>query len=244
MEVLSVVVISSDLLHFGLGVSVLIVTHFMYISLPIAMLAYAWLRFGRAFAVVSAPVLFFGGITVEVVGTRTGFPFGAYYYTASFQPQVFGVPLEIALGWLTLGLMCYSLASLGRRSRGSVAVFGALLMVAWDVLYDPVFTGLGMWVWRQGSYFTVPTSNFAGWFLTSMFFFLLISLVKGQAVSKLDRASVLAPLCVYFSYLVDGSVSNISLNQGLASAIGASLMLALGLAAVAPGLRGPKSFLP
>ncbi len=234
---LSAVVMVSDLLHFGFGASVLIITHFMYISLPLAMVAYAWLRFGRTFALVSSFTLFFGGIAVEVVGTRTGLPFGSYYYTNSFQPQVLGVPLEIALGWLTLGLMCYALASLARSSKAAIVLMAASLMVAWDVLYDPVFTGLGMWVWRQGSYFTVPLSNFAGWFLASLLFFILMSMLKPRGDLRLDRFSTLAPVCVYFSYLVDGSVSNVLLDQGVAAAVGATLMLALALVAVAPGFR-------
>ena len=38
----------------------------------------------------------------EVIGSRTGIPFGAYSYTDTLQPQVLGVPLQIPLGWLMM----------------------------------------------------------------------------------------------------------------------------------------------
>jgi uncharacterized membrane protein len=233
---LSVVVVSADALHFGLGADVLAVTHTMYIVLPLTLIAFSWFLFGRRFAVVSSALLFLGGIAVEVVGTRTGIPFGQYVYTDVFQPQIFGVPLEVALGWLTLGLMCYSLAFLRWRSRWHAVSLAALLMVSWDVLYDPAFTGLGMWVWREGSYFGVPFTNFVGWFLVSLLFFGIMSLIRRPSAIKPDTSVLVAPLAAYLAYLVDGSASNVSLGHPTAAIIGASLMLVLGAAAVAPNL--------
>lgn len=234
--ILSAVVVAADALHFGLGVDILAVTHTMYIALPIALIAFSWFLFGRRFTVVSSALLFLGGIAVEVVGTRTGIPFGQYVYTDVFQPQVFGVPIEIALGWLTLGLMCYSLSSLGWRSRWHAIPLAAVLMVSWDVLYEPVFTGLGMWVWLGGSYFGIPPTNFVGWFVVSLAFFGIMSLQRSSSAIKPIRTVQVAPLAVYLSYLVDGSASNVSLGQPTAAIIGASLMLILGAVAVAPKL--------
>jgi len=222
---LSAVVVAADALHFGLGADVLVITHAMYIVLPITLIAFSWFLFGRRFAIASSALLFLGGVSVEVVGTRTGIPFGRYDYTSVFQPQVFGVPLQIALGWLTLGLMCYALASLGWRSRWHAVPVAALLMVSWDVLYDPVFTGLGMWTWREGTYFGVPFTNFVGWFLASLFFFCIMSLLRRSSALNPDTLASVAPLAVYLAYLVDGSASNVSLGHPEAALIGASLML-------------------
>jgi putative membrane protein len=243
LVILSVAVVAADSLHFGLGADILVITHTMYLALPISLMAFSWFLFGRRFAAVSSALLFVGGVAVEVIGTRTGIPFGQYNYTGVFQPQIFGVPLEIALGWLTLGLMCYSLASLGWRVRWHAILVAALMMVAWDVLYDPVFVGLGMWVWLDGSYFGVPLTNFVGWFLASALFFILMSMVRRPGLLSHDRIIWLAPLAVYLAYLIDGSASNSSLGHPLAAAIGASMMLALAALAIAPLLltkeRGP-----
>jgi putative membrane protein len=209
----------------------------MYIALPLALVGYAWSRFGRSFAALSSSLLFFGGIAVELLGTRTGLPFGSYSYTAAFQPQVLGVPLEIALGWLTLGLMSYSLATQGGLSRVWAVLLASFLMVAWDVLYDPVFVGLGMWVWREGTYFSVPISNFVGWFIVSLIFFEIISAARGPHNLPVEGISAFAPLTVYLSYVVDGCASNIFLGQALAGLVGGTLMVVIALAAYAPRLR-------
>jgi putative membrane protein len=233
---LSAIVVAADAFHFGLGADVLVITHTMYLALPMALIAFAWCLFGRRFAIVSSVLLFLGGVAVEVVGSRTGIPFGQYYYTGLFQPQLFGVPLEIALGWLTLGLMCYSLASQGWRSRWYAVPVAALLMVSWDVLYDPVFTGLGMWVWRQGSYFGVPLTNFLGWFLASLLFFGMMSLLRRSSPLVPDALVSVAPFAVYLAYLVDGSASNVSLGHPIAAIVGASLMLLAAAFSQAPRL--------
>jgi uncharacterized membrane protein len=233
---LSAVVVAADAFHFGLGADVLVVTHAMYVVLPMALIAFSWFLFGRRFAITSSLLLFFGGIAVEVVGTRTGIPFGNYSYTGVFQPQVLGVPLEIALGWLTLGLMCYSLASQGWRSRWHAVPVAALLMVSWDVLYDPVFTGLGMWVWREGDYFGVPFTNFVGWFSASLLFFGAMHLLMGSSALKSDALVSVAPFAVYLAYLVDGSASNVSLARPAAAIIGASIMLSAVAISQAPQL--------
>ncbi|HVP22356.1 MAG TPA: carotenoid biosynthesis protein [Conexivisphaerales archaeon] len=241
LVVLSLVVVAADTLHFGFGLDIFVITHLMYLLLPLGMISYSWLRFGRNFALGSSVVLFTGGIAVELVGTRTGLPFGSYYYTSAFQPQILGVPIEIALGWLTLGLMCYSLASYRLGERRLVVPLAAMLMVAWDVLYDPVFVGLGMWVWRGGGYYTVPLSNFAGWFLASLLFFSVISVFRRRGAASHGRLIGLSPFCVYLSYLVDGTASNLALGQVDAALVGSSFMLLFALVAVDPGLLRRRS---
>ena len=42
------------------------------------------------------------GWTAEAIGSKTGFPFGAYHYTDRLQPQLLGVPLLIPLAWLMM----------------------------------------------------------------------------------------------------------------------------------------------
>ena len=37
------------------------------------------------------------GLAAEVLGVRTGFPFGEYAYTDALQPQVLGVPVVVPL---------------------------------------------------------------------------------------------------------------------------------------------------
>ena len=39
------------------------------------------------------------GLAVEIVGSRSGFPFGSYDYTDLLDPHVAGVPVAVALAW-------------------------------------------------------------------------------------------------------------------------------------------------
>jgi uncharacterized membrane protein len=91
-----------------------------------------------------------------------------------------------------------------------------------------------MWIWRDGTYFGVPPSNFAGWFISSLAFFAVIAILKGRSLPSRGSLFVLGPLSVYFAYLVDGASSNISLGQGGAAVIGSCLMVFVAAVAISP----------
>ena len=108
--------------------------------------------------------------TSEAVGSKTGFPFGAYHYTDRLQPQLLGVPLLIPLAWLMMLPPAWAVAQrITRRSTGLLFVaVSALAFTAWDLFLDPQMVNWGLWVWDQpGQYFGIPLVNYAGWFLVS-----------------------------------------------------------------------------
>lgn len=114
------------------------------------------------------------GLAFEILGVRTGFPFGHYHYTAVLQPQILGVPLVLACAWMILLGYVRSLLSGLRLSRAAAVLAGSAWMVALDLVIDPVATlALDYWRWPgSGPYFGVPLLNFAGWFLVSALAFL------------------------------------------------------------------------
>jgi len=113
--------------------------------------------------------------TAEWLGSTTGFPFGAYDYTQTLQPQAFGVPLLIPLAWLMMLAPSWAVAQVilggdidspGRR----LAFIGlsALAITAWDLYLDPQMVTWGFWVWGNPSgYFGIPWSNYLGWLMVS-----------------------------------------------------------------------------
>jgi putative membrane protein len=106
----------------------------------------------------------------ETIGSRTGFPFGAYHYTDALQPQLFGVPLLIPLAWLMMLPPAWAVSQriTGRVSGVAFVAVSALAFTAWDLYLDPQMVGWGLWVWDvSGSYFGIPLANFAGWLLIS-----------------------------------------------------------------------------
>lgn len=128
-------------------------------------------------------MLFFIGVCLVVgnisenLGVLTGFPFGRYYFTDVMGPKLFVVPVLLGLAYVGMAYLSWTLAHSilvnGRtpstRTRVVVVpLVAAIIMVAWDLAMDPVWsTVLRAWIWpKGGSYFGVPVSNFVGWFLT------------------------------------------------------------------------------
>jgi len=106
----------------------------------------------------------------EVVGLRTGWPFGRYHYTESLRPQLAGVPVHVPLAWSAMAGPAHSVGIATVPSSGRVprVVAGASALTAWDVFLDPQMTAEGYWTWPLGGSFRgVPLSNFAGWLVVS-----------------------------------------------------------------------------
>jgi uncharacterized membrane protein len=124
------------------------------------------------------------GITVtvaawasEVLGWKTGIPFGAYHYTESLQPQMLGIPLLIPLAWLMMLPPSWAVAQrlTGRHSGPAFVAVSALAFTAWDLFLDPQMVHWGLWVWdAPGAYFGIPLVNFAGWLLVSALITVLV----------------------------------------------------------------------
>jgi putative membrane protein len=122
--------------------------------------------------------------TAELIGSRTGFPFGRYHYTSLLQPQVAGVPLLIPLAWTMMLLPAWAVASslLERFAPDKFppnlllhAILTGLVFTAWDLYLDPFMVSHRIWVWDQpGVYFGIPLVNFLGWWLTAAAVVLLV----------------------------------------------------------------------
>jgi len=124
-------------------------------------------------------------LTAELLGTSTGFPFGAYHYLTGLGYKISGlVPFTIPLSWFYLGFSAYLLAYAGLASVGGLrwlgAIgFGALLLSSWDFVLDPAMsqTTMPFWAWDQpGAFFGMPYQNFAGWFGTGVVYMLVATL--------------------------------------------------------------------
>ncbi len=136
-------------------------------ALTLAVLLYALHRYGaRAWGLFAVAFAF--GVAIEVLGERTGVPFGAYSYQAE-GPAVFGVPLLVPLGWFA-----FTMVALAVAPRGRARWLAPLALVAWDLGLDPLMVREGVWVFESGPYFGVPWSNFFGWYLAG---WLLVALL-------------------------------------------------------------------
>jgi uncharacterized membrane protein len=141
--------------------------------------------------------LIVGGV-VENLGVLSGIPFGHYYFTSLMGPKIIFVPVLLALAYVGMAYLSWTLAILILRQASNSILAGSpafrvpliarFIMVAWDVAMDPVWsTVLHAWIWRDGGiYFGVPISNFLGWFFTVYLIFQLFALYVRNRSTSVD----------------------------------------------------------
>jgi len=197
----------------------------------VALLAVGRLGVRRAGAV--AAICCATGLAAEVVGTRTGLPFGDYAYTDELTPQVLGVPVVVVLAWFGMGLPATAVArrivvgggALRRAARVGVA---AVALTGWDLFLDPQMVREGYWVWPGGgAYRGIPLSNFAGWLVVSAL--LAAALERPAEASGDDRA-----LAGVFALMAVMEAVGFAVFFGdlVVAAAGAAVCLPLALAAL------------
>jgi uncharacterized membrane protein/1-acyl-sn-glycerol-3-phosphate acyltransferase len=163
------------------------------------MLLFGWLLVGPRktliFFIASTTI----SLSMELIGTSTGLPFGPYSYTSFLGIKILDhVPYSIPLSWFYMGFTSYILASvmvprlLQRRhananSRLPLAeqasrkvtlwslILGTYFLTVWDLALDPAMASnnlpLHFWIWHQtGPYFGMPISNLVGWSVTGLAF--------------------------------------------------------------------------
>jgi uncharacterized membrane protein len=115
------------------------------------------------------------GLLIELCGVRVGLPFGRYSYTGVLQPEIFGVPVVMACAWMVLVAYVKGMLRHLDLQAWSGALVAAVWMTAIDLVIDPLAANqLGYWRWVvRGSYYGIPLSNFAGWFIASLAIFAL-----------------------------------------------------------------------
>lgn len=148
-------------------------------------------------------------LTSELLGTSTGFPFGAYHYLSGLGYKIAGlVPFTIPLSWFYLGFSSYLITRVGLnrldipnwlKDLGAIA-FGALLLTSWDFVLDPAMsqTSVPFWQWDQpGEFFGMPYQNFIGWFGTGAIFMSVATLIWRVKPLQWEKISLTIPTAVY-----------------------------------------------
>ena len=120
------------------------------------------------------------GFLVEVLGVRTGLPFGDYSYADSLGPKLAGVPVVIPLAW---SMMSYpALLAARRLVTGPLLtpVVAAAALASWDLFLDPQMVGEGHWTWVLDSTPVligvphIPAQNFIAWLLVALLLMLVL----------------------------------------------------------------------
>ena len=117
-------------------------------------------------------IMLFGSIVLssyllEMVGVRSGMPFGTYQYADGLGIKLLDTPLIIGLNWLFLVYASQSIACSMSQNALIKIVLGAGLMVLYDVVLEWVAPTMQMWHFTGGY---PPLSNFTTWFLAAAIF--------------------------------------------------------------------------
>ena len=145
---------------------------------------------------------------IEIVGIRTGWPYGAFEYTIDLGPMIEGVPLGLPLFFLPLVLNAYLLAVLllgplaSRRAVRLPATLATVLAI--DLVLDPGAVALGFWAYDGGGvYYGVPLSNYAGWVLSGTIATLAFDIAfdRTDLIARLDERAFMLDDLVSFIVL-------------------------------------------
>lgn len=156
-------------------------------SLHIVLGAATMMLFGLLFVGTRKTLIFFVASTgislsMELLGTSTGFPFGPYAYTDFLGFKLFRlVPYSIPLSWFYMGFTSYILAHCIvsrfklRRSTLWSLLLGVYFLTAWDLSLDPAMASnrlpLHFWTWYEpGPYYGMPIRNLVGWSITGLIY--------------------------------------------------------------------------
>jgi uncharacterized membrane protein len=186
----------------------------------------------------------------EASSTRTGIPFGLYHYTGITRGQelyLADVPFFDSLSFVFLAYAAFCLArwTLRRRgpSRAVVAMMSGALMMALDVVIDPLavrgarwFLGEIFYYPRGGVYFGVPLSNFAGWMLVGA-----AGVGAYLAVARHGEGRPGAGIALYYAVLAFNLTLTAWIGEWLLAMIGVGLHLVLALSL---GLLGGRNHAP
>ena len=189
-----------------------------------------WLvREAGARGAVAAGAILVLAYLLELVGVRTGAPFGRYEYTPVLGLQPGGAtPLAIPFAWLMV--VPGAMMTVARLRRSALVVIcGALLALLLDLLIEPVAVYVtGYWRWLdQGPYYGVPTSNFVAWGGAALVLLTLLQLLAPK-LHQSARMPWLPPLLFWLN-VAQFTLVNAAYGFWWASLIGAGMLLGLWL---------------
>lgn len=153
------------------GVSLQRVTIAIVLAGALLMLVHAHLAYGWRYALSYLSITTLFSFLIELIGVKTGWPFGEYSYSQTLGAQLFGVPLLVPCAWL---MMAHPILVIARRvTKHWVFLVGGYGLMAWDLFLDPQMVSADRWTWKVDSHTvpfepTIPLSNAIGWLLAGM----------------------------------------------------------------------------
>lgn len=139
------------------------------------------------------------GFFVEVAGVNTGLIFGDYTYGESLGIKLFNTPLIIGINWLLLVYITASVLELSKLTMLLKILFGAFLMLGYDLIIEQIAPILDMWTWQNNK---VPVKNYVTWFLLALVFHTAIQVFKINTKNKLAPVILVCQILFFLVLLI------------------------------------------
>lgn len=176
-----------------------------------AMLIHALFSFGSRYFTTYLLITFAFGLGVEILGSKTGYPFGDYTYDRSLGIAIAGVPLVVPFAWI---MMAHPILIAARRLTPHwVFLYGGLCLMAWDIFLDPQMVDAHRWHWiLNGAHIPfepeIPLSNAAGWLFAGMGLIALLHTALPSTRRKVGPSSTVPDIFLAWT-LFSGIVGNL-----------------------------------
>ena len=154
--------------------------------------------------------IFMLSFLIELIGVKTGLPFGRYEYSRTLSPLLFGVPIAITFAWFVLSINSYLLARYFFRKSAKIYVLvsAALLVLGIDLLLEPFASNInGYWIWENGR---IPIYNYVSWFILGFVFSFLIDRYtrwNNDVIS--GKQLVVIPVIILLINIIQFSIVNV-----------------------------------
>ncbi len=184
------------------------VSIFFVIAGASLMLVHSLLSYGFRYFATFASATFIFALFVEILGSKTGWPFGSYAYDDSLGLKIAGVPTIVPLAWI---MMVHPVLIAARKTSPNWAfLYGGFGLMAWDLFLDPQMVAEKRWTWDVvGPHVPfqpeIPLSNTAGWLFAGMGLIALLNLILPKERRKDGVNSTVPDLFLawtLFSYVV------------------------------------------
>ena len=176
-----------------------------------AMLAHAYFAYGLRYLATYAILTFSLALPIEILGSKTGYPFGDYTYDHSLGFAVAGVPFVVPFAWM---MMAHPILIAARRVTAQwTFLYGGAALMAWDLFLDPQMVSAHRWSWvLTGAHVPfepeIPLSNAAGWLFAGMGLIAILHQLLPKERRRIGASSTAPDIFIAWT-LLSGIIGNL-----------------------------------
>ena len=121
-------------------------------------------------------------ISIELIGVRTGFPYGNFHYSDLLPLKVAGeVPVTLSLTFVPLLIGAFAISQKISNNKLTRIILTTVFLLLADLVLDPGAVHVNLWTFEQnGFYYNVPFSNYLGWIFSGLIFSVLCAIFLNE----------------------------------------------------------------